>query len=200
MRKELADCRTCLDVGCGNTSDIPHLGFEYTVGVEYFAPALEKARQERTHNDFCCANINDLNKHFSENQFDCAVALDVVEHLTKEDGLRLLKNMERIARKKILLFTPNGFLPQDNLDDNPLQVHRSGWTAKEMKLLGFKVIGMYGPKFLRGEQHRHRLRPERFWGGIAALMHFCLTRWQPGIASAILCVKEKPGNPVSDQG
>lgn len=197
MRNELADCRTCLDVGCGNNSFIQLLGFEYSVGVEYFAPALEEAKKAATHNDFCFADVTEIEKHFSENQFDCCVALDVIEHLTKEDGYKLIRDMERIASKKILLFTPNGFLPQHNLYDNDLQVHLSGWTAQEMQALGFKVIGVYGPKFMRGEQHQHKFKPAAFFGIIAAFLHFAFTRRHPKYAAAIVCIRDVPKSRVS---
>jgi SAM-dependent methyltransferase len=190
MRKELTDCATCLDVGCGSNSFIQLLGFEYSVGVEFFAPALEEAKKAATHNDFCFADVTEIDKHFAENQFDCCVALDVIEHLAKEDGYKLIRDMERIARKKILLFTPNGFLPQGSLYDNNLQAHLSGWTAPEMQALGFKVIGMYGPGFMRGEQHQHKFKPAAFFGMLSALLHFTFTRRQPKYAAAIICVKD----------
>ncbi|MEO8167615.1 MAG: class I SAM-dependent methyltransferase [bacterium] len=190
LRIELADCRSCLDVGCGSNSYIPLLAFEYSAGVEYFAPALEEARKAGSYNEYCLADVRDIGKHFSENQFDCCVALDVIEHLTKEDGHKLIADMERIARKKIVFFTPNGFLPQTSLYDNDLQEHLSGWSASEMKALGFKVIGMYGPKFMRGEQHKHKLKPAALAGLITAFLHFTFTRWQPAYAAAILCVKD----------
>ena len=190
MRKELAACRSCLDVGCGNHSFIPLLEFDYTAGVENFAPAFEDAKKAGTHNEFCLADVRDIGKHFAENQFDCCVALDVIEHLTKKDGHTLIRDMERIARKKILLFTPNGFLPQTSLYNNDLQEHLSGWTADEMMALGFKVLGMYGPKFMRSEQHQHKFKPAALSGMVAALLHFAFTRWQPRYAAAIVCVKD----------
>jgi SAM-dependent methyltransferase len=194
MRIELADCRTCLDVGCGNESPLRHFGFEYSVGVEGHAPALEEAKRRKTHDDFRLADVTALEEQFSTKQFDCCVALDLIEHLTKEDGMKLLRGMERVAAKKILIFTPNGFLPQQSYNDNDLQEHLSGWTAEEMQSLGFRVYGMYGPKCLRGEYHRHRLRPAALWGVIAALMHFLYTKWKPKHAAAILCVKEISSN------
>lgn len=189
LNKELADCRTCLDIGCGTESPVQHLGFEHSVGVEGFALALELAKQRKTHTEFVFANVTELDKHFSAGQFDCCVALDLIEHLTKEDGLKLIGGMERIAKKKILIFTPNGFLHQAS-HDGDLQEHLSGWSAEEMQSLGFKVLGMYGPKFLRGERHEHRFKPAVFWGPVAAFCHFCWTRRMPKHAAAIICVKE----------
>ncbi len=189
MRKELAECRSCLDIGCGAGSPARHLHFEYSVGVEGYPPALEEAKKHRTHNDFRLASAAELDKHFSANQFDCCVALDLIEHLTKKDALKLLRDMERIAAKKILLFTPNGYLLQQS-HDGDLQEHLSGWSAEEMQSLGFKVIGMHGHKFLRGEQHQHRFKPAALSGVVSALSHYLYTRWFPKNAAAILCIKD----------
>lgn len=189
MRRELADCRSCLDIGCGPESPARHLKFEHSVGVEGYPPALEAARQFGTHNDFVLANATELDRHFSPGQFDCCIGLDLIEHLTKEDGLNLIKTMEKIAAKKILLFTPNGFLTQQS-HDGDLQEHLSGWTAEEMRRLGLKVIGMHGWKALRGEQHKHRLKPEALSGVVSALSHILYTRRHPELAAAILCVKD----------
>ncbi len=190
MRKELADCRSCLDIGCGGGSPVRHLQFEYSLGVEGHVPTLEGAKREHTHNEFFLVEATEVGLHFSANQFDCCVALDLIEHLTKADGLKLIGDMERIAAKKILIFTPNGFLPQQSTDGD-LQEHLSGWTADEMKSLGFKVYGMHGLKALRGKEHQHRLKPAALWGIISALSHFLYLRRNPKNAAAILCVKEK---------
>ncbi len=190
IRKELAECRSCLDIGCGPESPVRFLEFERSTGVDGYPPALETARQMHTHNKFHLAAATELDKHFSENEFDCCIALDLIEHLTKKDGIKLLRDMETIASKKIVLFTPNGFLPQQS-HDGDLQEHLSGWSAKEMESLGFKVFGMHGHKALRGGQHQHRLKPAALSGIISALTHFLFTRKHPTQAAAILCVKTK---------
>ena len=61
--------------------------------------------------------------------------LDVIEHLEKNRGWLLLEHLARIACRRALLFTPNGFRPQES--DNPYQVHRSGWTADELRSEGW---------------------------------------------------------------
>ena len=116
------------------------------------------------------------------------MALDLIEHLTKEDGLKLIRDMETIAAKKIVIFTPSGFLSQPS-HDGDLQEHLSGWEPEEMRKLGFQVLGMQGPKFLRGEEHQHKYRPKQFWGIISALGHYFYTRRRPERAAAMLCVK-----------
>jgi len=189
MRGMLADCRTCLDIGCGGWSPVQHLRFEYSVGVEGFPALLDEARKNKTHTEFVFARAQDIGGRFTAGQFDCCVALDLIEHLMKEDGLKLIRDMERIAAKKVLVFTPSGFLSQRS-HDGDLQEHLSGWSADEMRSLGFEVFGMHGPRFLRGEEHRHRFRPQALSGVVSAAGHYIHTMRHPEKAAAILCVKK----------
>ncbi len=70
---------------------------------------------------------------------DSIFLIDVVEHLEKEEGLRLLKLTEVIARRQIVLFTPLGFMPQEHpngkdawgLEGGAWQEHKSGWLPED---------------------------------------------------------------------
>lgn len=91
---------------------------------------------------------------FKDRSFDLVFALDVIEHLEKPDGGRMLSEMERVARRRVLIFTPNGFYPQES--DDPWQVHRSGWTHADFRPRGYTVglvdfdYGKHGLEPLRG--------------------------------------------------
>jgi len=43
---------------------------------------------------------------------DTVFALDVIEHLLRADGERLLQEVARVAYRQIVVFTPLGFMPQ----------------------------------------------------------------------------------------
>jgi len=68
---------------------------------------------------------------------DTVFALDFIEHLEKPDGLRMLREAERVARSQVVVYTPHGFFPQSYgdpskpdrwaLDGGFWQNHRSGW-------------------------------------------------------------------------
>ncbi|MBC7457940.1 MAG: class I SAM-dependent methyltransferase [Bdellovibrionaceae bacterium] len=75
-----------------------------------------------------------------DKSIDTVMLVDVIEHLTKEEGERLLKDTYRIARKQIVLFTPLGFLLQYlheggkdawGLDGADWQEHKSGWLPED---------------------------------------------------------------------
>jgi SAM-dependent methyltransferase len=163
------DCKTLLDVGCG--SDSPTKAFSrrfYSVGIDANKSSLEKSKKTGIHNEYFHMAFSELYK-FEPCAFDCVVALDVIEHLKKADGFRLLDNIERIAKKKIIVFTPNGFIPQRTYENDPLQVHRSGWTSNEMRARGYRVIGINGLKTLRGERSLIRYSPKPFWALVSNL-------------------------------
>ncbi|MCI4351286.1 MAG: SAM-dependent methyltransferase, partial [Thermoplasmata archaeon] len=94
--------------------------------------------------------------------------LDVIEHLPRPDGLRLLREMERVSRGLLLVFTPNGFLPQAG-DSNPHQEHLSGWTAADLRREGFAVRGLRGIRRLRTSHNQLVLRPLPFGYAMSTL-------------------------------
>jgi hypothetical protein len=60
---------------------------------------------------------------------DCIVLIDVIEHLEKEEGLRLLYETEKLVNQ-IVIFTPLGFMEQNDID-NMWNVHKSGWYPSD---------------------------------------------------------------------
>jgi len=191
LRRALEDCDNILDVGCGCSMNMRWLGVKHPVGIEGYQPSCEKARQQNTHDELLNGDVRTLDQYFQPGQFDACIALDVIEHLPKEDGIKLIEQMERISRHKVVFLTPSGFLPQHSFDNNNLQEHLSGWDASEMEQRGYKVIGLLGSKGLRGEQHVLKHSPKIFWGLVSLLSDIFWTRKRPAKAAAILCIKTK---------
>ena len=191
MESAIGDARTVLDVGCGSNSPLRRFRRRYdrAVGVDLFAPALEESAAAGIHDEYRQLDVLRLEEEFDSRSFDAVVAFDLVEHLSLEDAGRLFGIMERLARKRVVVHTPNGFIPQHEYDGNPLQVHRSGWTPARMRELGFTVRGSNGFRVLRGEEGRTRWRPERFWGVLTRLTEPIAYR-APRLAYQLLCVKE----------
>ncbi len=189
MRRELAGCRSVLDLGCGALSPTSLLELGHAVAVDGYAPLIEEARRHGTHQEYHCADVRTIGSLFRPGQFDACVALDLIEHLTPDDGLALIRTMERLASRKVVIFTPNGYLHQAS-HDGDLQEHLSGWSAGQMRALGFRVYGMLGHRSLRGEEHRHRIRPKALSGFLSLLTHAVWTRRHPESAAALLCIKD----------
>lgn len=192
LQEAVGDARSLLDIGCGIASPLSRLERkpERTVGVDGFMPSIEESRRKGIHNDYVCCDILDVGSKFPAGSFECVMALDVIEHLSKEKGLDLLRQMEQLSCRRVIIFTPNGFLAQAEHSNNPMQVHLSGWSVKEMREMGFRVIGINGWKPLLGEMALPRLWPRRLWAVVSRLTQY-LVRNHPEHAFQILCVKDK---------
>lgn len=168
-RAVVPDCETLLDVGCGNRSPVRFFSrrLKRAVGVDNFQPYLDQSRAAGIHTETRRMDIREIGEHFVPGEFDAVVAYDLIEHLTKPDGFKLLDAMERIAGKKVIVLTPNGFVPQTAYDDNSLQEHLSGWEPDEFRALGYRLTGVGGWKHLKGERGIPRFRPIQFWGPLS---------------------------------
>lgn len=192
-RRELiqytADADSILDVGCGFNSYVQFLNKRmYRVGVDLFDPYLEKSRKAGIHNEYFKQDIRNL-ENFKDNSFDVVYSSDVIEHLTKDEGMAMIRAMERIARKRVIISTPNGHRHQEEYDGNELQEHKSAWNAREFRALGFRVAGMDGLRNLREDESRIRFRPRPLWSFIANMTQFGVY-YVPHRAHSLFCVKE----------
>ena len=158
-----------------------------------------KNLKKQIHSEYVSKNIRDLD--FEENSFDAVIMLEVIEHLKEKEGLEVLKKLEKWARKKVIISTPNGFFPQKVVDNNPMQVHLSGWDIPKIKSLGFnRFKGLAGLKYLRAEIDHDTMgddlfisikyKPKFFWFIIATLSQI-LTYRLPNLAFGLICVKMK---------
>jgi hypothetical protein len=66
-----------------------------------------------------------------------------------------------MARKKVILFAPNGFVENDHVDGDPWQEHVSAWEPKDYP--GYKVRGASGFRFLFGKGEITKFKPKTFW-------------------------------------
>lgn len=82
----------------------------------------------------------DVLKLLPDNSVDSVFLIDVIEHVEKNEGEILLKEVGRVARKQIIVFTPLGFMPQHieldkrdrwGLHGGDFQEHKSGWLPAE---------------------------------------------------------------------
>lgn len=89
-----------------------------------------------------------------DDAFDFVIAIDLIEHLEKEEGEAALQHMLRIARHKVAVFTPDGFVPQeqDNYGlGNEFQRHRSGWSQQDLLACASGTVTRLDPFHETGE-------------------------------------------------
>jgi glycosyltransferase involved in cell wall biosynthesis len=132
-----------LDIGCGI---IPQNFIKPKVHIccDPFKQYLELLKDNINNGKdrsyvFINASWSEVIKIFPEKSIDSIFILDVVEHLNKDEGIKLLKETEKIAREQIVIFTPLGFLPQKHpdgkdawgLEGSKWQEHKSGWLPED---------------------------------------------------------------------
>lgn len=175
---------TVVDVGCGSGSrSAPH-ALARAIGVDVHLPSLAQTRTDRSRAGAVCARLQSL--PIADGAVDAVVALDVIEHFVKEEAVGLLAEFERVARRVIVLLTPNGFLPQEGTPENPFMEHRSGWSATELTTFGYSVCGINGWRSLRGSFAAPRFGPV---GKALSLASQPVARRRPGKAFHLLAVK-----------
>ncbi|MHA1727880.1 MAG: glycosyltransferase [Promethearchaeota archaeon] len=186
LKRELSDCYSVLDLGCGPYSPIGACNVKFSLGVDLFKPYITESRRFNNHNQYKLADIRKIT--IKSKSFDAVVALEVIEHFTKKEGLELITKMQNWAKKKVIITTPNGFIHQTSYNENPLQEHKSSWNVKELKNMGFKVRGLHGWKKLRGHRAKLKYNPEFLWDFISEVSQVFLYYF-PAKAFRLLCIK-----------
>jgi len=170
LQKEIGDSESVLDVGCGNDSPIGRITRTYkSEGIDIYPKCIAVSRKRKLHDKYKLGDVKNLSKYYKPKSFEVAVCIDVVEHLTKKQSLKMIKEMEKIARKKVIIMTPRGYIDQHDYDGNPYQEHHSGWEVSDFRALGYKVFGLRGLKWFRDEEASIRYKPWLLWGLMSAL-------------------------------
>lgn len=63
--------------------------------------------------------------------YDVVFLGDIIEHVTKEDGIQLIRTLLEKTNRAIILSTPKYETSQEALNENELERHRSLWTAAD---------------------------------------------------------------------
>jgi SAM-dependent methyltransferase len=174
--------QSILDVGCskGGAARVIRLRSKkqkFLVGVDLFLPYVMYCKREGLYDDlvFCDARF----LPFSSKAFDAVLAIDVVEHLMRSEGFNLLLDLERVARKQVVISAPLSRVEQfpSAYAESITQKHKSLWSLEDFSLIGFKGRGMIGPAHLQQE--------------VAYWLSFILplTYFQPKLSYHIICTK-----------
>ncbi len=118
--------KTILDCGCGvgRWGELLN-GKRDVVGVDVYKPYLKKAK---AHEDVILASLTNL--PLKKGVFDCAIAVEVIEHLDKQRGSKFLADLKSLVRGKIILTTPKTFFDVQTTVDS--ERHLSFWTRNEI--------------------------------------------------------------------
>lgn len=129
-----------LDVGCGSgrwgkllsVRGLRVVGVDVT--FEYLLQASKCGYVRLVKRDF---EKDSLLGAFELGSFDTVLCVEVLEHLSKKTGLKLLGEMVALAGGRVVVTTPCGFYPF--VGSCYADCHKSGWYREDFEALGFKV-------------------------------------------------------------
>jgi SAM-dependent methyltransferase len=141
-----------LDIGCGygkwgyllkidywyTKSGRKRSELKYTVGIDAYIKYLKFVKHYRIYDDVILCDARCL--PLRENSFTTVLVLEVVEHISKNEGRQLLKEAEQIANRLVIVSTPAYFIRQEARDCNLFQKHSSKWTVNDFVRLGYSII------------------------------------------------------------
>jgi len=141
IHQHCKDIWTVLNLGCGLGQHAGGLPAKHQLHVDVWPQYLDQIKDMLPTIKLDITNLS----MFVDKSWDVVMCIDVIEHLTKENAEKAITEMERIARKKVVLYTPIGFHKQDDGQGwgagNPeYQAHRCGFTTEEMTAKGYTSV------------------------------------------------------------
>lgn len=148
-----------MDVGCGQGLPMELLNRRkkmVSTGVDLFKPYLEECRKKKIHDDYLVADVRQL--PFKDRSFDVVLGLQVLEHLKKKEAWEVLRKLEKIADRQVIVATPIGEMAHPEVDNNPLQAHQSSFFPREFADRGYRVKKMERKSWLGENGLVHRIK------------------------------------------
>lgn len=141
-QRNVVETDVVLDIGCG------------IMPMNYFRPKLHlMAEPWREYSDILATRYSgdksvlilrlgamEALSALQDNSVDSIFLLDVIEHLEKNVGESVIKEIDRVCRRQAVIFTPLGFMPQHmeegekdgwGLSGAEVQEHKSGWHPED---------------------------------------------------------------------
>ena len=139
------ECRTVLDIGAGLRPAAWHKPTVHMC-IEPHRPYAEKL-WAAGYQAICDHALHAL-RFLTPGDYEAVYMLDVIEHLERPAGEELLEAVQALKPKQIIVFTPNGFMPQSHdawgMGGEHWQTHRSGWVPEDFP--GWQITP-YHPNF-----------------------------------------------------
>jgi len=138
---------TILDCACGRGSWCFFIrtqieGIPYIEGFELFIPYIENLIKLNLYDRVYELDIRKVKG--LEIKFDIILVMNVLEHLEKDEALKVLKDLEEMSQYRLIVSLPIGKHTQGvGPDGNVFEIHRSTFQPKEMERYGYKIKCFY---------------------------------------------------------
>lgn len=197
LRQCIGEANTILDLGCedGRLLELLSNGKKWKVtGVDIFKKNVDAAAKREIFVKAIKGDVVKVSKQLikEKKKFDVVFCSQVIEHINRKDGEELLKLVDHLAKKRIFMGTPRGFMvqPEMFLGDNPHMVHKSGWSQEDFEQRGYKVFGIgFGPVWSESGVGRKYTKFDIFIAGILSYLFSPIVYFIPSLGAGMLCIK-----------
>ena len=157
VQKEISKKDTVLDLGCGimactldtcPTYPKTRLKCRHITGMDVHSNYLHLLK-ERPYITVVKGLLPDGLSVFVDSSFDVVLLLDIIEHLEYEKSMLLISEAERIARRKVIIYTPAYFydnqhgkkehFPYTGMGDNSLFEHKIFIEPEILVDMGYNI-------------------------------------------------------------
>jgi ubiquinone/menaquinone biosynthesis C-methylase UbiE len=192
LRKLDGGARSVLDIGCGTGEPMKFIKrqrYYLRIGADIYAPSLKQAQQQGIYDMQVLCDLRKL--PFKSKAVDIVLCLQTLEHFEREDGLRLIEEMERIARIQVIITTRVCDWKATPSEANPYDEHKYTWKPRELKNLGYTVRG-YGFRGFGGSTglNGHIPRAALPFAYLAWVLAGPFSYYVPAIAGGVVCNKK----------
>lgn len=107
-------------------------------GIEAFLGYLTPVH-EYVYNNIMVGDALAILPEIASGSYELVIAVDILEHFTRPDGLTFLHQLKRVAKRAVLVSTPKEFISQE-VEANPYENHRSLWSVEDMAGEGYREV------------------------------------------------------------
>ncbi len=153
-----------LSLCCGIGLELSNLNTDDVTAVDIAPQYIEQVHIRCPQATLVVSDSLEFLKDQPDSFYDVISIIDGIEHMDKQVGLELIKQMKRVAKREVLLFTPEGKAEDGYLKNEPHnawgiegadehQTHKSGWTKDELVRLGFGLLREHDDISQHGEPY-----------------------------------------------
>ena len=107
-------------------------------GIEGFPDYISDI-QRRVYDNIYIGDMREVIKTLGT--YDVIFIGDAIEHISKEDGIKFVREAMNHVKKALVMSTPAYEMIQEEKNGNPLETHRSLWTTADFKSIGKEFGG-----------------------------------------------------------
>lgn len=150
-----------VDLGCGKGINgflirlSRYLNKAKLIGIEIDDSYINFCKKHKIYDEIIKHSLPKI--PLQDKSAELILCTEVIEHLTRKEGLILLEEIDRVCNGRAIITTPNTFFP--TMPGDPTDKHLSLWMIDDFHSRGYKVYGiglkmplLWGDKFLKIKQ------------------------------------------------